>query len=351
MRSSYLKSMCVAACLLLVAVLPAQAQTYAGILTKFDTVLPAYDYDTEIPTMQVSHDMALAEYLIATVRAGSMTEARVAADQLLATRKHGAATGWGLGFPWDAFSDGSTNRGDTVYGITVALAVRGLFDFYDATSEVKYRDAALDALAYYRSSSFINSSTGGVGGFFWYSNRGADQGSTTVHNVTAMLMGQYARAYTYNGLADYVNVVERCQRYLWARRIVSGALIYWPYQTGPGGAGGTNDPVHAAFIVQGWVDVNKYMTPLYSYSQATDYIVAQAAGMTSGVQRLWGAGQMIFTLMEAGKTIEANDVRSNVLPRFPVDANGYYGWATNSATPYVRHTSYLLAGLARAEYP
>ncbi len=328
----------------------APAPTFAVVLAQFDPALPGYDYDHAMTTQQGSQDMALAMYLVATVRAGAMVEARIAADQLVAMRKHVAAVGWGLGFAWDASRDGTTNRGDTVYGITVAVVVRGLFDFYDATGEAKYKNAALEGLEYYRATSYVGSATGdpaNPSGFLWYSNQTADQGKEVVLNVSAMLMGQYARAYAYTNNGDYKDIAERCQRYIWMRRIES--QIKWPYRVALGSEGSRmNDAVHAAFMVQGFLDVARYMPPLFDVTPAVNYLASLAAAMTANKQRLWGAGMMIYTLADAGRTLEANAVVANVLPRFPV-TGGRYGWATDSAIAYVRHTSYLLAGLARID--
>ncbi len=326
--------------------------TFVEVLSQFDPAMPGYDYDSAAPTIKTSQAMALAMYLVGTVRAGTLTEARVAADQLVEMRHHTSGVGWGLGFPWNAFATegGSPNPSDTIYGITVAVVVRGLFDFYDATGDVKYRDAALEGLAYYRANAYVPSSSGagGPGGFFWYSNQPADQGTHAVLNVTAMLMGQYARAYAYTGIADYQDIARRCERYVWAKRTAVGPQIKWPYKVGANGGSSQNDAIHAAFIVQGFIDVGRYLPPLFDITPAIDYLASLAASMTSGKQRLWGAGMMMFTLADAGRMAEANAVITNVLSRFPV-SNGRYGFATNSAAPYLRHTSFLLAGLARIE--
>src|SRR5690606_29961276 len=109
-----------------------------------------------------------------------------AADWLIANidLNQNGTPGWGLPFPWDAFRDGSVNPAHTEYGITTALAVQGLIDFYEATEEESYLSAAVSALAAY-ATEFRN-------GDLRYSVAPSDEAA--VHNVTAMLMGQYARA-------------------------------------------------------------------------------------------------------------------------------------------------------------
>jgi hypothetical protein len=296
----------------------------------------------------MSHDMALGYYLVAVAQMGDEERTVRAADQLLDTMHKQSVNfpGWGLGYAYDAFGDGTTNDAGTVYGITNAIVVRGLFDAFDLTGDVKYKNAALQALNYYYDRSFVESSTTNRG-LFWYSNQNHDF-TYGVMNVIAMLMGQYARAYDYTGNLDYKNAATRSARYLLYHKKSNANGDYWDYKYGDGAYSGVNDPVHAAFIVQGFIDYKKYLTSIYNPTPAINYIEHQSTTMTSGLERLWGVGQMIFTLTEAGRLAAADDVIDNVLPRF-AEGNGVYAWATNSNTPYVRHTAYLLAGLARRE--
>jgi len=321
--------------------------TFDSLIAEFDPVLPGYGYDRAGATQKSIQEMALGTYLVATVQAGAIAEAKVAAEQLLAMRHNVAGVGWGLGFAWDAFGDGSINPGDTIYGVTIAIVVRGLFDIYDVTKDSKYKDAALEALAYYRATAYTASTIGPDGGLFWYSDQPSDK-TFAVLNVVSMLMGQYARAYSYTSDADYEDVVRRCERYLWALKQTAESGIYWPYKYGKNAGSGYNDPVHSAFVVQGFLDAAKYLEPQYDITPAVDYLVAQAAEMTTGHQRLWGVGMMMYTLAEAGRMASVDALVENVLPRFR-RPDGRYAWATVSQDVFVRHTAYLLAGIARRD--
>ena len=68
----------------------------------------------------IPHAMAFAMIASASARLHDERICKIAADWLV---EH-ATPGWGLGYKWDAFNDGSINPTETIYGVTVALGVR-----------------------------------------------------------------------------------------------------------------------------------------------------------------------------------------------------------------------------------
>ena len=329
---------------------PASARSAAtlgdGVFNAIDKTLPGYGKDVANVRNYLVHDMALGWYVVAAVETNDLTQARLAADQLLTTRYKGgnASPGWGIGWAWDAFGDGTINPAHTVYGISTAVAVRGLFDLYDATQEAKYRDAALEALEFYYERSFIRS-TNYIGdvGVFWYSNTAYDR-SWRVFNVISMLMGQYARAYAQTGDSTWKDVATRCFRYLWSHRKTTATGLMWDYEFSGSKYKGGNDGVHASFVVQGMLDYEKYLPDLYDIAPAVEYL----SSYEPGTQSVWSLAMLIFTLTEGGKTARAAQLRDDRLPAYRV--TGYrYGNRPSDKSVYPRQMTQLAAGLLRLE--
>jgi hypothetical protein len=231
--------------------------------------------------------------------------ARTAANWLVAHASLAAnATGWGLGFEWDAFGDGSKNPAGTVYGITTALAVAGLLDAYEATRDNSYIKVAEAALDYYAKCFTVTAD----GGYFWYSDQPAD--SIDVYNVSSMLMGQYARASRLLDRKDFGKLARLASRQLLAGVQSVDGLPYWSYSERNDRP---NDAVHAAYTVQGLIEFNRHMPDAYSLSGHAQYLSSFGVnGMvkefsshhdlseeqSSKVARLWGVGMLIFTLVQ-----------------------------------------------------
>jgi hypothetical protein len=319
-----------------------------GVFNAIDKTLPGYGKDVAKTDAYLVHDMALGWYVVAAVERDDIAQARVAADQLLAVRHKGGtgATGWGLGWAWDAFGDGTINPAQAVYGISTAVAVRGLFDLYDATEEARYRDAAVEALRYFYERSFLRSTnSAGDVGVFWYSNQSYDR-TWRVFNVISMLMGQYARAYAETGDATWKDVATLCFRYVWSHRKTTATGLKWDYEYSGSTYKSVNDGVHSSYIVQGMIDYEKYLPELYDITPAVDYL----SSYDPTGQLVWSIGQLIFTLAEAGKTTRAEELRDNLLPAYRV--SGYtYGNKPADKNVYVREMAQLAAGLSRLENP
>lgn len=271
----------------------------------------------------------------------------------MANADQGTGFGWGLPFPWDAFGDGTENPAATVYGITTALAVRSLLDVHSITSDDKYAEAARKALEYY--ASFF--STTEDGGYFWYSDQSSDD--REVHNVSSMLMGQYARAAQVWSRQDFRRLADLASSHLRKASSTSALGVHWPYGAD---LDRPNDSVHAAYTVQGLVDYLRYADERLNLARALNYlegfvhggVVAEfhpGAGLSSDVlerpARVWGVGMLIYTLADAGRCGTA---------RAAAESLGQYEFAPNrfATTPdessfVPRSQAHVAFGLARLE--
>lgn len=348
--------------LLLAAATTARAQdpgavpTAKDVLSTFDVTHPGRgsDYFTEKPT---DHAMAYGLYASAAALTKDISASIVAADWLVDNaHPTPGATGWGLPFAWDAFSDGSTNPVSTVYGITVAICIAGLLDTFELTKDERYAAMARAALDYYRP--FFQETE--HGGYFWYSDQPSDAIETL--NVSAMLSGQYARAGALFERQDFIDVAAKGATYIWQRRLHSRFGDYWPYSTTQQKP---NDDAHAAYIVQGLLDYQRATdTAEFDLAEAIRYLGAFTGpgGVTRFVPHeddlspearkmpalLWGVGMLVYTLAEAGDLEAAKRTAEHI--HLYRHENGYSALPGQKNT-YPRFTGHLALGLARLEGP
>lgn len=127
--------------------------------------------------------MSYGTLAMASALHGDAETARACADWLCSNSTSATITGWGLNWAWDAFSNGTINPADTIYGITDAIAVDGLYRTYQLTGDRRYLETATIALRDYADQYSVQEGTF----YFHYSDQIADQGYR-VANITAMLM-------------------------------------------------------------------------------------------------------------------------------------------------------------------
>jgi len=231
-------------------------KAFRELLETFNPTLPGYGLDHANSLQPMVHDMALALYLVAVAKKGMAVESRRAADQLIALGNKPAAAmpGWGLGFGWVVKGYGDY-AATAVLGITNATAVWGLFEAYDLTKETRYRDFALEVLEAYIARCFVRDR--GREGFFLYSDQDFEAGKPVSLNVTAMLMGQCARAAKYGGDTALQEAAELSAVYLWQRRQTDPSGVYWAYYDDNDSSKGANDGLHAAYMVQGYIELDR----------------------------------------------------------------------------------------------
>lgn len=311
-----------------------------SLFNTFDSSLPAYGIDSAHQYQSIIHSMALGLYLKSAVILNKKLEAQNAAQQLLAIRysKSKKEPGWGLGFAWDAFNNKKINPSHTIYGITVAICASGLFDIYDLTDEEQYKNVALEALDYYMEVAFKEKNELG---FFYYSDSKYDK-TYSVHNVTAMLMGQYARAWALTRDVKYKKIATSSMNYLWKEKVKYLNTYKWHYSSVNNSE---NDEAHAAFIVQGFLDYKKYVDLMLSIQPIVDFLKYKVSLMPTNNKYLWGAGQMIYTLTETGEKEFSEEIMLNVLPHFDLGDN-HWSWKRHSQQEFLRHKAFLLVGLA-----
>lgn len=295
-----------------------------------------------------AHPMAFALIATAGAKSGNTNAATAAANWLVAnsTDQHGA-TGWGLGFAWDAFNDGSENPPDTIYGITTALAVAGLVDAYESTKKAEYLSTAVNALEDY--ARYVSD------GCFWYSNQRSD--SACVHNVSAMLMGQYARVGALAGRDDFIDQARNAHANLLDNmRSTASGEPYWSYSTE---RERPNDAVHAAYVVQGLAEYARATGTGFVSAPHIDYLTSFIGDgavlefsphhkVDNRRARLWGVGQILYTLSDLGRT----DLAARFITAITSDYT--YGGRLVALPEQqdpapVRMVAHVVAGMARYE--
>jgi hypothetical protein len=293
----------------------------AKLFSHFDYNSPGLGLDNYQNKIQ-DHAMAYALYTSAAVNFGELNRAKIAADWLVKNNASRNKTGWGLPFEWDAFADGSTNPIDTVYGITSALAIRALLDIYESTGTEAYLTTAISALEYY--SHFFTPTE--KGGYFWYSDQTQD--NHAVINVTAMLMGQYARAGRIGNHKSFILISDKSFKFLLENAINKENEIYWNYSTN---SSRLNDSVHAAYTVIGIVDYLRYREVNYdikpalkhldsfiSYNRIYEFpaITRQSnSKVANRAARSWGVGAIIYAYSNANQLNKAKMTR-NLLKQY-----------------------------------
>lgn len=306
------------------------------------------------------HAMAYALYASSASMLGMKKQTKIAADWLINNPSSENHAGWGLPFAWDAFGDKSINPISTVYGVTVALGVRALFDTYDLTKEVIYKETAIEALEYYIL--FFHDSENG--GFFGYSDQPTDQIDT--YNISSILMGQYARAYHYTRDNKFREIAKKSKQNLDFGRRTIDTETYWPYSVYEDRP---NDLVHAAYIVQGYVDYAKYVDKNLDIRKEVNYLMRffdkemvkefpdhskfpaqtakRAAELLARPARGWGVGMLIYTLADYGYTSEAIRAARALKPYEA--GNDIYATTPGREEFIPRIQSHVTFGLAKLE--
>lgn len=319
-------------------------------MKPFDAHAPGLGRDAFAKKV-VDHAVVYGLYASSAALLGMDKEARGAADWLILNPASNNKMGWGLPYAWDAFNDKSVNPADTVYGVTVAMAVRGLFDVYDLTGEKLYMDAAVRALNDYLP--YFHETEDG--GYFGYSDQPADQ--KQVYNISSLLMGQYARAYYYTKDNRFLEVAQKTKSQLDKSRSSVGDDVFWTYSsdvTRP------NDSVHAAFVVQGYLDYAKYVDKQLDVSREVSYlarffdgdIIKEFPGHASLPQQLmvrparaWGVGMLVYTLTDSGD-FKAGIRAAKVLKLYG-DSAGVYAMIQGGTGFEPRVQAHVSMGLAK----
>jgi len=300
--------------------------------------------------------MAYALYASSAARMGEMNKAVSAADWLLAHTSSPSEAGWGLPVAWDAFGDGSVNPSSTVYGITVAIVVDALFDVFDATQDRKYLRAAERALDEYEQFSQNTDK----GRFFWYSDQPTDAIETS--NVSAMLMGQYARAAHYFHDERFSKIAREAHSNLIANRRVVNGSWYWTYSAK---TNLPNDLVHHALIVKGLIDYRDYLGDETGLKEATNYFqyfydqndVYQFPRLPRAVvsdpllkrqAMVWGIGMAVYVESRMHNMKSAKRFM-HMLKKYKLKSGGY-GMLPKNKTWRPDMQAYLLYGLSEFEF-
>lgn len=335
--------------------MPTTIPSARATLAVLDDNFPGRGIDLYQRTIVLDHAMAYALYASTAALLGDKQKTVKAADWLIANPAKRGIAGWGLPFKSDAFGDGSINSIDTIYGITTALAVRALLDAYDLTYDLKYRSAAKDALDYYRD--FFTQTS--VGGYFWYSDQNVD--NIDAHNVSAMLMGQYARASVYFEDDSFAEIARKAYSHLLsARRVAPDGSLYWPYSVQK--PNHPNDALHAAYIVQGILDYRKHLEEPINVDRELRHLssfvdnnivlefppsIKVDPKLQKRQARAWGVGMLIHTLSDAGRIDTAR--KAALALHAYQERENVFGLMPGQSELMPRIQTHISLGLARLE--
>jgi len=324
---------------------PEVGMTYEYVLDSLRPGLGCGAETTGEP--DVHQPMAYGLIAWAAANRGDQALACAAADWLV-ENVDPAAPGWGLGWTWDAYGDGSTNQAGTVYGITTALAVGGLASTYQLTNDQRYLDAARHALDYY--AQFQCPRTGHL----LYSDQAADAYPTP--NVTAMLMGQYARLGRLTGCEAYREVAAKAYEAMKRDAFREGDALKWKYAYGLPHER-DNDLAHASHIVYGLHTYERYAeshdslavsASRYLHRFIADDIYEFARGGASVNQalnaRIWGVGMLLYTLSVRGDA-ECFETVLSYLPRYEFE-HMRFSFSRGDERHCPRTVAHVLLGLS-----
>jgi len=248
----------------------------------------------------IHQPMAYGLVAWAAANRGDVDLARSATDWLVKNTDI-EKTGWGLGWEWDAFADKTVNPAETVYGITTAIAVEGLVSTYCLTREKRYLNSAIDALDYYAQFQCPQS------GHFHYSDQPEDS-VYQVPNITAMLMGQYARLGHVSNNHKYVEIAKKAYEAMIVNSQMAADSLAWKYIHGVESERG-NDLVHSCYAVYGLYLYESYaydhqsLTPLaaryllgFIEDDVYEFNIDRSSDMGDRKARSWGVGMLLYVL-------------------------------------------------------
>lgn len=326
--------------------------TAADAMMPFDASSPGLGRDLYREEVE-EHAMAYGLYASAAAMLGMTEQARIAADWLVENPSKTEVVGWGLPFAWDAFGDDSVNPETTIYGVTTAIAVRGLLDVYELTGDMIYRDIAIQALEDYVP--YFHESE--HGGYFGYSDSRFDQVDT--HNISGILMGQYARAVPYDMENRYREITDKLRSHLDRHREFVDGHYYWRYSER---VKRPNDLVHAAYIVQGYLDYARFVDNSLDLDPVVEYLDRffdgnsvyefpdhreVAEGKTRRPARGWGVGMLIHVLADHGD-VEGATRAAHALTHYHAGDN-VFSIMPDRSEFIPRIQAHVVFGLARLE--
>lgn len=227
----------------------------------------------------------------------------------LAVRRDEGRIGWGLGWAWDAFGDGTINPPDAVYAYQRALAGLVLCDAHRVLGEERWAAAAQEATAMLMTDlwGWQDSARGGEYRSVWYSDQRADQlPHLQKHDVNALTAGLLGRLGSRPPLYEerlkaMLGHLLACQGV--GLRAETGLTTNWR-----GGSTGVvlerpNDLVHQVLIVIGLANVGKACATRATETTLDDLITVHfeadgtpREGVFTRGTRGWGPPAALFVL-------------------------------------------------------
>ena len=150
-----------------------------------------------------------------------MVQIRRLADLLLEMRSPSASgSAWGYNFPWQCRREFLFPDGEPTVVATYFCAM-ALFDAFELTGDVRYRDAALSAADFVKKD--LRRTPCGPGVILSYSRM---PGNDTIYNASLLGSALLARCYSYDGNADSLNLARESMDACCAMQASDGSWTY-----------------------------------------------------------------------------------------------------------------------------
>jgi hypothetical protein len=296
--------------------------------------------------------VTVALLVSAAARIGDKAGSRALGDRLLAA-SGGPSPGWGLGFAFDAFADGSTNPPSAIYGTDTAIAAGALLDVFEMTGDDKYLDAAAAALDHYRAMAIRNAK----GLFMAYSDQPSDR--IPVYANSALLMGAYARVGMLAGRAGFTDLADELFPGRRSEKWETELGAAWPYSAeNPfwndavnAGAIGFGIAVYSRHRPVPAAELDAVKAYLRSFLRDDDVLeFAPHAKLKPKLLRptpIFGVGMLMSALAELGDCETARALAGRLGPyRLPEDR---FAYLPRDRTYFPRGQAHAVWGLATVE--
>lgn len=150
-----------------------------------------------------------------------MVQIRRLADLLLEMRSPSASgSAWGYNFPWQCRREFLFPDGEPTVVATYFCAM-ALFDAFELTGDVRYRDTALSAADFVKKD--LRRTPCGPGVILSYSRM---PGNDTIYNASLLGSALLARCYSYDGNADSLNLARESMDACCAMQASDGSWTY-----------------------------------------------------------------------------------------------------------------------------
>ena len=219
-------------------------------------------------SMEINDHQYLAYCLKAEVRRGNTEIAQQLTQYLVdhADENKDGEIGWGLGFAWDAFGDGTVNPEWHVYAIETINVMDAFTDalesgFLDGVTSNIVKEQLHDIVMIWNQKYWTENKEPDGKYFYWYSISEEDEIGCI--NIDAKMIGVQAKVlYHYGEMfapdeRDFVcKHLDQCYAKIMQESFFNDGVLVWNYLERPDSQ--QNDIIHHGFILEGINDYIKY---------------------------------------------------------------------------------------------